>query len=335
MRLFISAIALCFSAMICCAQERFEWSVSGVAEAQYRPDNGRFNMFGILGYSTSIGLWEGARFRFDGLTTAKLHKQNYVSDDITTFSQLDAEPSPFRISVLGLGQQIGPVNLFAGIRNTDPDFFDDDELAFFLGPSHGLPPTLSLNYDFANYSTSTLMAMLQWQINDQFLFKTAFYKGDSVEKPSEQFRFSGGFRNLTSLSWDAGERRTTAGMTVGPDFYGGHGLAMYVTHVEHFMEKLDVFTEISHYFGKRGAPCRDYLGLGAIYDFDDNNRLGACANFTGFPSDREDNFHVEFNYARFFGPAMIQPVLSLFCRYGEWQTVALLRLTIELSSKQS
>ena len=159
--LLISAIALCGSSILCCAQERFEWSVLGVAEAQYRPDNGRFNTFGILGYSASVGLWEGARFKFDGLTTAKLHKLNYISDDITTFSQLDAEPSPFRISVLGLGQQIGPVNLFAGIRNTDPDFFDDEELGFFLGSSHGLPPTLSSNYDCPNYSTSTLMAMLQ------------------------------------------------------------------------------------------------------------------------------------------------------------------------------
>ena len=331
--LFIIMITLCCGLCICRAQERFDWNVLGVAEGQFRPDNGRFNMFSLLSYSIDVQLWKGADFRFDGMTFAKQHKLNYISDVISTFSQLDAEPSPFRLSILGLGQQIGPVWLFAGIRNTDPDFFDDEALGFFLGSAHGLPPTLSANYDFANYSTSTLMAMAQWQISDMFMLKTAFYKGESVEKPSEQFRFKGGVRNLTSISLETDKRKSTIGMTVGPDFYGGHGMAMYATHTQKIREKTNIFFEASHYFGRKGEPCRNYLGTGAIYTFNEHNLLGGCASLADFSQDHDDSFHLEFNYAHIFGPVMLQPVLSLFWRYGEWQTVAFLRLTIELSSK--
>ena len=86
--LFIIMITLCCGLCICRAQERFDWNVLGVAEGQFRPDNGRFNMFSLLSYSIDVQLWKGADLRFDGMTFAKQHKLNYISDDISTFSQI-------------------------------------------------------------------------------------------------------------------------------------------------------------------------------------------------------------------------------------------------------
>ncbi|MBQ9888962.1 MAG: hypothetical protein IJM41_06945 [Bacteroidales bacterium] len=334
-RLLIIIITLCCGICICRAQERFEWCVIGYAEEQFCPDNGRFNSMAVLDYAANIGLWKGGTLQFEGLSVAKEHKLNYMSDDIVIYTNLECEANPFSIGVLGLSQQIGPVKLFAGIRNLYPDFFNEREFLYFIGSSHVLHPVLWRNYDIPSAPTSAMMAMAEWQINDQFVLKTTFYNAQTADRPSRQFRLGGGLRNLTSLTRDDGMRKSTAGATVGPDFYGGHGLAMYLTHIEHFNERLEAFLEASHFFGKEGNSCRNYLGIGSIYNFNGKNLLGACANLTGFRSHDDNCYQMEFNYARVIGPVMLQPILSMLHRYGNWHTMAFLRLTIELSSKQS
>lgn len=326
----IAIIALLLAAPLACrAQLVDDWFVDIIGEEQFNTRNGRWNFSSMLEYGIDFNLWEGAQLNVDATASYMQREMGYVSQDPLLFSNIDAESGWLRFAVLGLSQQIGNVTLFAGVRNTDSDYFAEDELWYFLGTMHGVQHVVFGNTDIPTFPTSALSLHGSWEINDHVLLKTTLFNGRSGEKAGDEFRLGDGVTNITAVNWHPGKRSAELGFATGKDWEGEKvSFNMYAYDIERLTDKLSLIGEFGYSFTDNWTYASN-AALGALYNFSEKHSLGAIVS-TVQCEDRSSDTSLEVNYGYTAGPVTLQPVLVLDDTDGRGQLIGVLRLTVSL-----
>lgn len=331
-------IAICTLSANLRAQKIDSWHVDAVAEEQFNSDNGRWNLSTMLDYGVNVNLWKGAQLNVGALTTYMQHDEDYLSVDKLVFSNLDTQSRLFRFSTLGLSQKVGAFTFFAGVRNTVPDYFTEDEINFFTGSAHGIHPVITENFDVATYPTSALTAQITWQINDNCRLTNTLYNGESGDRLKDEFRLGGGLKYMSAINYCSDSRSFEVGQITGRDNQMRHGTSVYAYDIEHINHKLSLIGELGRYFGYADNNniddgetylCRYFGAVGALYNFDKKKSLGVVGTVAKY-EDAYDDTQLEINYAHRFGALMVQPVLIIDNSDGNAQTMGLVRLSLSL-----
>lgn len=106
-------------------------------------------------------------------------------DDLQTFSNIEEDNLPLALAVCGANWQINDKHsLFFGIRNMNEDYFTSPVTSFFTNSSCGVYPTISANYDIANYPVASVGAHYRFESaigsnesNGSIVFQTSLYNG--------------------------------------------------------------------------------------------------------------------------------------------------------------
>lgn len=332
----LTLIVACLPCACLKAQTVDGWHLKAVAEEQFNSDNGRCNLVSVIDYGVNLNLWRGGQFNVDALTTYMQHHEDYLSLDRLVFSNIDAESAWLRFYTLGISQRVGRFTLFAGVRSTVTDYFTDDEINFFTGSAHGIHPTLTENFDVATYPTSALAVQLSWQINDRWRLTTTVYNGESGDRLKDEFRLGGGIRNMTAVNHTSDRRSFEIGAAMGRNNWHHTSTSLYGYDIERLSPHLSLIGEASVHIGcidcadlQDVAHCKYLLGAGGIYKFNERHSLGIIGTKAKYEYAYDDS-ELELNYAHTRGPLTIQPVLILDDSDGSLQSIALLRLTLNL-----
>lgn len=169
--------------------DRISWYVSVISEMQMNLNDGKTGWSNYIEAGMNAGLWKGGSLDLDALATYEL--QTPVMDDLQSFSNITIGANrAFRLMQFGITQQLGKHwNVFAGIRNTDIDYFCTPYASFFTGSSYCCHPTLSFNYAMASAPLSALALHLEYQPFSRLCIKETLYNGVADDRLNHQFRF--------------------------------------------------------------------------------------------------------------------------------------------------
>ncbi|MDO4212419.1 MAG: hypothetical protein Q4D23_12030 [Bacteroidales bacterium] len=116
----------------------------------------RKNCANLLRLQANLPIAHGFSVDVGSLSTFMTAKES-IGDDLQTFSNLDAERIPFALSQCGVNWNAGDHHsLFLGIRNMNEDYFCSPVTSLFTNSSCGIFPTISANYDIANYPVASV-----------------------------------------------------------------------------------------------------------------------------------------------------------------------------------
>lgn len=313
------------------------WYISGRAEEQLNASNRHWNLSSLLDYGVDLNLWRGGQLNISAVSTYMQHEDEYLCDDPLVFSNIDAPSKLFRFSMLGLSQQIGSLNIFAGLRNSVTDFFADDELAIFLSSMHGIQPVISENFDIATYPTTSLCAQMKWDINEHLRITSAFYNSTSTDELDRIFYYDG-IANITALHYHPGRRTLEIGAASGKDDIGSFGTAIYYYDIERIADKVTLIGEAGYFFGInkgniKDTPdvCKFNVALGVTYTFNEKHALSLMATAAAYDEGYNDK-QLEFNYALTLGCCTLHPAFVLDERKGDLIPICVLGLSVDLSS---
>ena len=128
----------------------------------------------LLCLGADIPLWEGGSLQVGTIHIA--HLGGTVIDDWQGFSNIDEDNNWAALAVLGYMHSWEKVNLFAGVRNLDEDFFTTDHTTFFTGSSPSIFPTLTAMYPAAYYPCTGLTLHFDVTLGE-WTFKNNLYNG--------------------------------------------------------------------------------------------------------------------------------------------------------------
>lgn len=123
-------------------EQRFNWNVGVITEGQWNMTDGRTAWANLLSAEAGVRLWKGATLGMSAISTYEAGAS--AVDDRQDFSNINASNRAFRLTHLGLGQQLadGKVFLFLGLRGADEDYCNTDYAGIFTGSSYGgCPPS--------------------------------------------------------------------------------------------------------------------------------------------------------------------------------------------------
>ena len=318
------------------AQRVAAWYVIVTGEEQYNATSDRWNFTSLLDYGVDLRLWRGAQLNVGALTSYMQHEEGYLLPSPLAVSNVDAPTSPFRIAVLGLSQQVGPVSLFAGVSNTVINYFADPELAFFVGPPHGIQPTLSYNFDIATYPTAALAAQATWQIDTAWRLRATLYNGAATDRLSQLPRLGQGALLMAAVNRHDARRTTEAGVLTGRGKGDDMAAALYAYHIEHLSSRWCLIGEAGAHIGDNkgqamGLPeaAAANAALGGIYTLNERHSLGLTTRLGVFDEGYANTqMELTYQYSRNF--LTLQPVLLIDHDNTAWNAVGMLRLTLAI-----
>lgn len=169
--------------------KRISWYASVITEMQMNLSDGKTGWCNYIEAGMNAALWKGSSLDLDAIATYELNTP--VMDDLQFFSNITIGANrAFRLMQFGITQQLGKYwSVFAGIRNTDIDFFCTPYASFFTGSSYCYHPTLSFNYAVATAPLSALALHLEYQPTSRLCIKETLYNGVASDCLDRQFRF--------------------------------------------------------------------------------------------------------------------------------------------------
>lgn len=174
------------------------WHVDAVTEGQWNLSSGRANWANMLSAGAEVRTWRGGTVEIGALATGQL-KEGIV-DDLQDFSNLNAESRAFRLTHLGIGQQLfGKLYIFAGLREADEDYFATDGAGVCTGSSYGCVPQAGENFGLGVYPEAALGLHFEYRPADAWTLRTTFYNGTPSDRLKRQFRFRPGCDGLIDI----------------------------------------------------------------------------------------------------------------------------------------
>lgn len=307
-------------------------------------DAGDFNLAGLLRLHASLPIGRGFAVDLDGLSTCMTASES-IGVERQTCSNIDAGNVPFVLSVAGIrwdiatrkwgGQRFGQ-SLFVGIRNMNEDYFASPVSEFFTQSTCGIFPTLSCNYDVANYPNASVGAHYRMEDSHGFVVQASLYNGRGYHRftGSENiFRFcpeGDGLFGLTDVAYNHKGSRYFAGTCV---YYNkGVSATPWLYAEQRLSDNVTLLAGASHTFAK-AAECTDYVGLGTHYALK-KMELGIFADYARFSIGNE--WATELTWKAQLTPFLfVQPALHFVVTPTEagdrkFQALGLLRLGIEI-----
>lgn len=182
---------------------RVIWHVNAVTEGQWNMKSGKANWTNLLSAGVEGRTWRGGSVEMAALATG--HLKEGIVDDLQDFSNINTENRGFRLTHLGIGQQLfGKLYVYAGLREADEDYFNTDGAGIFTGSSYGCLPQAGENFAIGVYPEAALGLHFEYNPADVWTIRESFYNGTASDRLDRQFRFcpnSDGFVNLGSVSY--------------------------------------------------------------------------------------------------------------------------------------
>lgn len=279
-----------------------EWGAELITEQQVTT-KGRYNCANLLRLQASLPIAHGFSVDVGSLSTFMTAKES-IGDDLQTFSNLDAERIPFALSVCGVNWNAGDHHsLFLGIRNMNEDYFCSPVTSFFTNSSCGVYPTISANYDIANYPVASMGAHYKFEstigsneANGSIVFQTSLYNGKGYNHFTGRenvFRFCPKNDGLFGLAEVSYRRRRSCYFVGNAVYWGGSSsnnikgvsLSPWAYAEQRITDRLSLIAGYSHTFGD-DAACRDFAGLGGRYAWD-RAELGVFTDYANFAEGSE------------------------------------------------
>ena len=199
MKLFLSfAVVSCHYGL---AQE-LQVSYTTELQSDFKQGNNWVNLL-RLDFTHSLG--KHTTLQAATISTARTRPES-LADDFQTFSNIEEENHPLALATLGVQQQFGHSSLFFGIRNLNEDYFTSPVTSLFTNSSCGIFPTLSADYQIANYPVASVGLHYELQFT-RWSLQTSVYNGKGYYRFSGKenvFRFcpqSDGILSIISLNY--------------------------------------------------------------------------------------------------------------------------------------
>ena len=185
------------------SSRRVTWHVDAVTEGQWNMKNGKANWMNLLSAGVGRRTWRGGSIEMAALATG--HLKEGIVDDLQDFSNINAGNQGFRLTHLGIGQQLfGKLYVYAGLREADEDYLNTDGAGIFTGSSYGCVPQAGENFAIGVYPEAALGLHFEYNPADAWTIRESFYNGTASDRLNRQFRFcpsSDGLVNLGSVSY--------------------------------------------------------------------------------------------------------------------------------------
>jgi hypothetical protein len=345
-RIFISAVVV--TILQTGNAQNLTWEINATSEVQYNIQNGQSNWANLINMSVDANLWKNTKAETEAIVTYNLNEENPIADDLQGYSNINANSRPFRLSILGISQQLGNVTLFVGIRNTGPDYFTSEHISLFTGSSHGIHAPLANNYAVATYPTAQLCLHTEWKITKNMTLRSSLYNGNPGETMKEQLNLSNKIKNISTVSYKISEEEDNGYFCLG-EMTGQNILNHHATAVFGIVEYPIITTSRPLLCGifegaYDNSPvmdetmiCRSYYATGGVLHLDktDNRHLGIVVNqalyMNNMTKTRETDF--EMTYSQSLGKCCIQPVLHIIKTGKKYNSIAMLRFSIEINKQ--
>lgn|SRR5574344_268546 len=338
----IVTIALCLLLQLTSGAQEISCSLNVISEGQYNLNNHKANWSHLTDLSVDVKLWRGAAASAEVISTYNTHDDEPIANDLQGYSNINAGSKALRFSVLGISQRISHLTLFAGLRNTGPDYFASKHTALFSGSSHGIHAPLANNYDVATYPMAEMCLHAEWRPIRQLTIKSTFYNGQAGENISEQFLFRNQLKNITTLSYQKSEEADSGyyciGMMTGHNILGNQATALFgiaeIPLINTTHPLLCGILEAAYDNSQPDADnlmCRGYYAIGAVVHLDntDNRHFGIIINKAFYQGINEHTSEtdLEMNYSQQVGIFCIQPILHLIKTGASFNTIAMMRFS--------
>lgn len=305
---------------------------------------GDYNLAALLRLHASLPIGRGFAVDLGSLSTC-MTAQESIGVERQTCSNLDAGNLPFTLSVAGIrwdiptkkwGEQRASQSLFVGIRNMNEDYFASPTTVFFTQSTCGIFPTLSCNYDVANYPNASVGAHYRMESASGLVVQASLYNGRGYHRFTGReniFRFcpkDDGLFGLNEVAFNHKGSRYFAGSCV---YYNkGVSATPWLYAEQRLSDDVTLLAGASHAF-VRDAECTDFVGLGVHYALK-RIELGGFTDYARFSAGNE--WATEFTCKAQLTPHIfVQPALHLVVTPSEagsrtFQALGLLRLGIEI-----
>lgn len=300
--------------------------------------------------------WSNGTFQIQGMSAFHLFEDRVIND-VMNYSNILAERIPFSFSVFGYQHQWGRFSLFAGVRKASEDYFSKPYMSLFTSSSQGMIPTLSFNFPLPDYPFSAMCLHAEFQITENWFFKTSLYNGVAHSPERNPFRSfivdprnDGLFsisqitysqnrigRGLYSLGFAA---HTSGG--IGPSFYANIEQTLFENERREIGLVLQggfaPFSETTILQTFEGLilyeyQCRSFFAIGGYFrgflSRDKRDVFGVYFNAANFVETRERSLEITWNYQLREWLA-IQPTFHIVRTGNETRNVGMLRFVLSI-----
>ena len=314
-----------------------EIGISAITELQTN-FKGDVNFVNQLRVNFETPLSSNISFEAQSLSIG-ITKEERILNDLQNFSNLDAENLLFTLAKACVKWEINDRNIvYAGIRNMNEDYFISDVTSFFVNASCGIFPTLSTNYNIANFPLSS-MGVHYIYINNNLTYQASLYNGagyNCFTGRKNIFRIcpqSDGVFAITEVRYKQNNGSeyflgaATAPLITHPTTYG---LSVWAYTEQKLSNNLALIADYGHNFAK-DSFCHDFIGLGAKVNFS-KAEIGVFTDYARF-CDRHE-YATELSAKIYFGKYFyIQPALHLIHineTENSWHTASLVRFGFDI-----
>lgn len=278
---------------------------------------GKYNFANQLRLSASLPIGKRLSLDIASLSFFMTSKES-IGGDLQTFSNLDADNIPLALSMCGLNWDINDSHMvFAGLRNMNEDYFISPVTSLFTNSSCGIFPTLSANYEIANYPLASMGVHYKYEYenenyggNGKFTIQASLYNGlgyrnfaghDNILRfcPKDDGLFA-----LTQIDYQYKGGRYFLGVCGRKPFgnifndvegKGEAGATMWTYTEQDVTSNLSLMAAYSHAFGKN-PECTDFAGLGGKYSWK-KSELGVFSDYARYSGANECATELTFKAA--------------------------------------
>jgi len=153
------------------------------------------------------GWWDGGTLLIEGMNTHGGLPAADLTGDFQGVSNIEAGNHTF-LNNLWFAQQIGKINLTAGLQNMDGNFAASEYGSAFINSSFGIPSTFAYNIPSPIFPFTALGLRLEWSLLENLLLKTAVYDGQPDDFESHPYRLNWeisqkeGFLSISEIEWN-------------------------------------------------------------------------------------------------------------------------------------
>ncbi len=289
---------------------------------------GEYNYVNLLRLGVSLPISSSIRVEAVSISTCMTATES-IGDDLQSFSNLDAGNIPFALSTCNVAISTnGGHSLFLGIRNMNEDYFCGEVSSLFTNSSCGIYPTISANYNIANYPNASV-GMHYCYDGNPIKIQASLYNGAGYNRftgHDNVFRFcpkSDGVFGIAEVSYSPGN----SSYFLGNALYCKDRISAtpWLFTEQCITSNLTVLPGCAHSF-TTDAVCKDFVGCGVLYKLR-KYKFGAFTDYANYMERNE--FATELTCKiPIFTYWDIQPTAHLITYDGRLQCVATLRMAL-------
>ena len=217
MKLFLSLAAV---SCHCGLAQELQVSYTTELQSDFKQGSNWVNLL-RLDFTHSLG--KHTTLQAATISTARTRAES-LADDFQTFSNIEEENHPLALATLGIQQLFGHSSLFFGIRNLNEDYFTSPATSLFTNSSCGIFPTLSADYQIANYPVASVglhyeLQFTRWSLQASVYNGKGYYRFAGKENV---FRFcpqQDGILSVTSLNYQHHDSNYHVGFALHSGMY--------------------------------------------------------------------------------------------------------------------